>query len=78
MARNPSAPRRFGSQAARRAMGIRALGDVVSELRRVTWPTRQDTFRLSLMVIGVAAAVGVFLGAIDFLFSRIFSVILGG
>jgi preprotein translocase subunit SecE len=30
------------------------------------------------MVIGVAAAVGVFLGAIDFLFSRIFSVILGG
>ncbi len=59
-------------------MGIRALGDVVSELRRVTWPTRQDTFRLSLMVIGVAAAVGVFLGAIDFLFSRIFSVILGG
>ncbi len=78
MARNPSAPRRFGSQAARRAMGIRALGDVVSELRRVTWPTRQDTFRLSLMVIGVAAAVGVFLGAIDFLFSRIFSVVLGG
>ena len=78
MARNPSAPRRFGSQAVRRAMWIRALGDVVSELRRVTWPTRQDTFRLSLMVIGVAAAVGVFLGAIDFLFSRIFSVILGG
>lgn len=78
MASNPSAPRRFGSQAARRALGIRALGDVVSELRRVTWPTRQDTFRLSLMVIGVAATVGVFLGAIDFLFSRIFSVILGG
>lgn len=78
MTRNPSAPRRFGSQAAKRAMGIRALGDVISELRRVTWPTRQETFRLSLMVIGVAAAVGVFLGAIDFLFSRIFSVILGG
>jgi preprotein translocase subunit SecE len=78
MARNPSAPRRFGSQAARRTMGIRAVGDVVSELRRVTWPTRQETFRLSLMVIGVAAAVGVFLGAIDFLFSRIVGVILGG
>ena len=78
MARNPSAPRRFGAQAARRAMGFRVFGDVVSELRRVTWPNRQETFRLSLMVIGVSAAVGVFLGTIDFLFSRIFGVILGG
>ncbi len=59
-------------------MGIRAFGDVISELRRVTWPSRQETFRLSLMVIGVAAAVGVFLGGIDFLFSRIVRVILGG
>lgn len=78
MARNPSAPRRLGAQAARRAMGFRAFGDIISELRRVTWPSRQETFRLSLMVIGVATAVGVFLGAVDFAFSRMMNVILGG
>lgn len=54
------------------------FGDIISELRRVTWPTRQETFRLSLMVIAVAATVGVFLGAVDFAFSRMFGVILGG
>ena len=59
-------------------MGFRAFGEIISELRRVTWPTRQETFRLSLMVIGVATTVGVFLGAVDFAFSRMFGVILGG
>ena len=59
-------------------MGFRAFGEIISELRRVTWPSRQETFRLSLMVIGVASVVGVFLGAVDFAFSRMFSVILGG
>ncbi|MCI0812283.1 MAG: preprotein translocase subunit SecE [Chloroflexi bacterium] len=59
-------------------MGFRAFGDIISELRRVTWPSRQETFRLSLMVIGVATAVGVFLGAVDFAFSRMMNVILGG
>ena len=59
-------------------MGFRAFGEIISELRRVTWPTRQETFRLSLMVIGVATAVGVFLGAVDFAFSRMMGVILGG
>lgn len=78
MARNPSAPRRLGAQAARRAMGFRAFGEIISELRRVTWPSRQETFRLSLMVIGVATAVGVFLGTVDFAFSRMMNVILGG
>lgn len=78
MARNPSAPRRLGAQAAKRAMGFRAFGEIVSELRRVTWPTRQETFRLSLMVIAVATAVGVFLGAVDYGFARMFGVILGG
>lgn len=58
-------------------MGFRAFGEVVSELRRVTWPTRQETFRLSLMVIGVSIVVGIFLGTVDFAFSRMFGVILG-
>ena len=53
------------------------LGEVVAELRRVTWPTRQETMRLSLMVIAVSAAVGVFLGLVDIGFTRLFRVILG-
>ena len=53
------------------------FGEVVSELRRVTWPSRQETMRLTLMVIAVSAAVGTFLGLIDIGFARFFGVILG-
>ena len=77
MARNPSTPRRLGSEAARRALSFRQLAEVVSELRRVTWPTRQETFRLTLMVLAVSATIGVFLGLVDIGFARMFDVILG-
>ena len=79
MARNPGVPRRVGSEAARRAFSLSIVGDVISELRRVTWPSREETFRLSLMVIAVAAVVGAFLGLVDLGFTRIFeTLILGG
>ena len=76
MARNVSMPRRISPETARRAFGFRLMGEVVSELRRVTWPTREETMRLTLMVLAVAAAVGVFLGLIDIGFARLFDVIL--
>ena len=77
MATNPGAPRRLGTQARRRAFGMSGITDIVAELRRVTWPTYEETFRLSVMVIAVAAAVGVFLGAVDLGFSNLFDIILG-
>lgn len=38
--------------------------EIYSELAKVTWPDRQTTFRLSMLVIGVAVVMGVFLGII--------------
>ena len=79
MARSSGAPGRVGSEAARRAFSLSIVGDVISELRRVTWPSREETFRLTLMVIAVAAVVGAFLGLVDLGFTRIFeTLILGG
>ena len=77
MARNPSIQRRAGQEAARRAFSFRAIGEVVSELRRVTWPTRQETMRLTLMVLAVSGTVGVFLGLVDIVLDRLFQGILG-
>ena len=56
---------------------FRFFTDIIGELRRVTWPSREETMRLSIMVIAVAAAIGAFLGVIDIGFGRLFSVILG-
>ena len=78
MARSARVPRRISSVAARRVFSLSLVGDVVSELRRVTWPTRQETMRLTMMVIAVAALIGTFLGLVDLAFTRIFEGIIFG
>ena len=45
--------------------------DVMSELRKVTWPTRQETINLTIVVLVVAAALGIFLGGLDYVFNWI-------
>ena len=77
MARNRGVPRRLGSGVVRRALTLRYFGDIVSELRRVTWPTRQETTRLTIMVLTVSAIIGVFLGLVDLAFSKLIGVVLG-
>lgn len=39
------------------------------ELKKVNWPTREETIKYTLIVIGVSAAVALFLGGLDFIFS---------
>jgi len=47
----------------------RWLEETVSELRKVTWPTRDETVYLSTVVIIVALVVGAALGTIDIFFN---------
>ena len=43
--------------------------DIVSELRKVTWPTREETWNLTVVVLIVASAFGFFLGGVDMFFN---------
>ena len=43
----------------------RFLQDIFSELKKVSWPTREETVRLTAVVIVVAVAIGMGLGVID-------------
>jgi len=47
--------------------------DVVSELRKAVWPTREETIRLTWVVLVVAAVVGALLGGLDFVLSKTFT-----
>ncbi len=49
----------------------RFLADIVSELRKVTWPTFNETRYLTFVVAVVAIAMGILLGAADLLFGWI-------
>jgi preprotein translocase subunit SecE len=51
--------------------------EVIAELRKAHWPTRQETLRLSILVLVVCAVVGGILGALDLAFTRLF-LLLGG
>lgn len=50
---------------------INFFKEVRTEMKKVNWPTRQETFKYSMIVIGTSFAVAAFLGGLDFLFSII-------
>jgi preprotein translocase subunit SecE len=56
----------------------RQFRDIKSELKKVTWPSRQEAINLSTIVIAVAIAVGLFLGGIDYIFSLLVRFLVGG
>lgn len=43
----------------------RFVRDIFSELRKVTWPTREETLRLTVAVLAVSITIGMLLGGVD-------------
>ena len=52
------------------------LKEVTDELKKVVWPTRSEVTRLTGVVIVVSLIVGVFLGGIDFLLTKLMEIII--
>jgi len=42
-----------------------------NELKKVTWPTRKETTKHTLIVIGISLFTAFFLGILDFAFSKL-------
>ncbi len=53
------------------------LNEVKEELAKVTWPSREETVRYTVLVILVAAVVGLFLGGLDYILTSITTFIIG-
>jgi len=45
------------------------LKEVFTELKKVSWPTRQEILKYTLIVIVTVLLAGMFLGVTDFLFT---------
>lgn len=52
------------------------LRETASELKRVIWPTRAEVFRLTLIVITISVATGIYIGALDYIFTKTMEFIL--
>jgi preprotein translocase subunit SecE len=47
-----------------------------AELRKVVWPTRQEATNLTLIVVGTIVAMSIFFGAIDYLLTALFRLLI--
>lgn len=52
------------------------LRQTQDELKKVVWPTRQEVVRLTAVVILVSLIVGMFLGGLDFVFTKVMEIVV--
>ena len=52
------------------------FSETKTELKRVVWPSRQETLKMTLVIIGISAVVAVFLGALDILFQYLLEIFI--
>jgi len=53
----------------------RFIDESWSELKKVTWPTREQTVNLTFLVFLVSLVVGIFISVFDFVFTQGLTVI---
>ena len=55
------------------------IGEIINELKKVVWLTRREVAYLTAMVLIVAIAAGIVLGALDYGFTNLVDkIFLGG
>jgi preprotein translocase subunit SecE len=50
--------------------------EVVQELKKVSWPSFEQTRNMTILVIVVSVLVGVYVGGLDFVFSRLIAFLI--
>jgi preprotein translocase subunit SecE len=66
----PPADRTKGSNGTVIAKIRRYIEESYSELKKVTWPTREQVRNLTVLVFAVSFVVGIFISAWDFIFTE--------
>ncbi len=55
---------------------INYFKEALAETKKVTWPTKQQTYDLTLVVVGVSLLVAFYIGVLDFIFQKLLTHIL--
>lgn len=45
-------------------------GEIIDELKKVSWPTKKETGRLTAVVIIVSLIIGIYIGIIDIFLAK--------
>lgn len=46
------------------------IKESIEEMKKVTWPTKKETYHYTLIIIGISLAMALFLGLLDLGFSE--------
>jgi preprotein translocase subunit SecE len=49
---------------------IEYLKASIEEMKKVTWPTKKETYNYTLLVIFISLGIALFLGLLDIIFSK--------
>ena len=52
------------------------IQQVIDELKKVTWPNQKEVIRLTIVVVLVSLLVGFFIGALDFIFTKVIATVV--
>lgn len=52
------------------------LSEVKGELRKVTWPKKQEVIRLTLVVFIISAIVAGYVGGLDYVLTKALSLVI--
>jgi len=55
---------------------VKFIKEVRLETKKVNWPTRQETLKYTLLVVGVSVGVAIFLGGVDFVFTALLNKVI--
>ena len=69
--RRSAVAKRNAPAAAKSASRFKFFTDIIAELKKVVWLSREDLLRLSAMVLIVTVIMGLILGVLDYGFSRL-------
>ncbi len=72
-ARRPAGP--GGDRAARQQQAEQSIRDLISEMRRVTWPSRQEWVAATILTIALVVVIGLYTYLADELFGFIFGLL---
>ena len=68
-----------GATAKQSGPRFRFISEIIAELKKVVWLSRREVAYLTVLVLIVCIAVGLFLGIIDYGFTRLVDdIFLGG
>lgn len=55
---------------------IAYITNTVSEMKKVSWPSRDQTIKLTLIVVGISIGMAFFIGGLDFMFTNLLTLIV--